>query len=141
MNWDQAFAGDRQPTPAQIERYVDNPLWVEFNQYMQEQYKTAPKTAYSGCSMQPGWNLKYQKGGRSLCTLYPAQGYFIALVVIGAKEELEAEALLPLLTQTTQALYRGTDGASSMGRWLMIEVKSAQQLRDVKALVAVRRKP
>jgi hypothetical protein len=27
-----------------------------------------------------GWNIKYQKSGKSICTIYPQQGYFLALV-------------------------------------------------------------
>jgi hypothetical protein len=38
--------------------------------------------------------VKYQNSGKSLCTLYPMEGYFIALVVIGAKEEEEVEMAL-----------------------------------------------
>ena len=42
------------------------------------------KIAYSNCAMDNnvwrGWNIKYQKSGKSLCTIYPQQGYFLALV-------------------------------------------------------------
>jgi hypothetical protein len=43
-----------------------------------------PKLSYSGCSMDggawKGWNVKYKKSGKVLCSLYPKQGYFLALV-------------------------------------------------------------
>jgi hypothetical protein len=94
--------------------------------------------SYSGCAAQPGWNVKYQKAGRSLCTLYPMGGFFIALVVIGTKEEAEAELLKPALTQEVQSLFIGP--ASSMGRWLMIPVTDERVLADVKALILLRRK-
>lgn len=31
--------------------------------------------------------MKYRKSGRSLCTLYPMDGHFVALVVIGEHEK------------------------------------------------------
>jgi hypothetical protein len=71
--------------------------------------------------MKPGWNVKYQKSGKSLCTLYPMEGFFIALVVIGNKESFEAELMLPLLSSYTQSLYQNT-AFSAGGRWLMINV-------------------
>jgi len=89
--------------------------------------------------MQPGWNVKYQKSGGSLCTLYPMKGYFIALVVIGNKESFEAELTLPLLSSYTQSLYQNT-AFSPGGRWLMIEVTEPAILDDVIRLVRIRAK-
>lgn len=62
---------------------------------------------YSTCSFQPGWNVKYKKGGKSLCTLYPMDGYFIALVVVGPKEEEEVKICMDagLFTTYVKELY------------------------------------
>lgn len=89
--------------------------------------------------MQPGWNLKYQKSGKSLCTLYPMEGFFIALVVIGNKESYEADLCLPSLSCYMQNLYHNT--VSSAGsRWLMINVTEASVLEDVIRLIQIRSK-
>ena len=90
MSWVNLYSADRQPTKAEIAEYIANPLWDEMNDFLRKNYKVEPSYSYSACSGQPGWNIKYQKAGRSLCTLYPMSGYFIALVVIGAKEQVEA---------------------------------------------------
>lgn len=63
---------------------------------------------YSRCSMQAGWNIKYKKGGKSLCTLYPMQGYFIALVVVGSHELMEAEFLMPQCSDYVQTVFKNT---------------------------------
>ncbi len=84
--------------------------------------------------------MKYQKSGKSLCTLYPMEGHFIALVVIGSKEETEVELALDTLNSYTAGLYRKTS-FSCGGRWLMIEVKDKSVLEDVKRLMAIRVKP
>jgi AraC family transcriptional regulator len=84
-----------------------------------------------------GWNVKYKKGGKSLCTLYPKQGYFISLVVVGAKESAEAEMLIPMCDEYTQELYSQTTFATG-GKWLMIEVRNENILRDVITLIALR---
>lgn len=84
-----------------------------------------------------GWNVKHKKGGRSLCTLYPKQGYFIALIPIGAREMPEVDLLMPLCDAYTQDLYRQTKSGAG-GKSLAVEVKSEAILRDVKELVALR---
>jgi hypothetical protein len=98
--------------------------------------------SYSKCSAQPGWNVKYQKSGKSLCTMYPMDGFFIALIVIGAKEEAEVEAAAALgqFTPYMTELYRRT-AFSCGGRWLMIRVTDREILEDVKKLIAIRVRP
>ena len=43
--------------------------------------------------------MKYKKSSRALCTLYPDEGQFTALITVGAKEAPEAELLLPWSAQ------------------------------------------
>ena len=52
-----------------------------------------------------GWNVKYKKSGKSLCTLYPKQGYILALMPVGLREMNEAELLMPSCTQYTRTLF------------------------------------
>lgn len=138
MTWFDAYDKDTQPTPGQMSAFAASPLWDELNAYLQTAYDVQPKQAYSGCSGQPGWNAKYQKGGKSLCTMYPMEGFFIALVVIGQKEKTEAELLLPTMGGYTQALY-ARSGELMGARWLMVEVRDRETMEDVKRLIAIRR--
>lgn len=139
MDWIHVYPKNNQPAARQISDYISNPLWEKLCGFLKESYDVEPSYAYSGCSGQQGWNVKYQKAGRSLCTLYPMQGFFIALVVIGNKEEHETELLLPTFSGHVQSLY--TSAASVMGgRWLMIHVTDENILEDVKRLIQIRRK-
>ena len=139
MEWVTLYGPDRRPSAAEIAEYINSPLWAEMNRFLQENYDVQPSFSYSSCSAQPGWNVKFQKAGRSLCTLYPMAGYFIALVVIGAKEEAEAELTMPMCDRYTQELFSNTV-FSAGGRWLMVGVTSAAILEDVKHLIQIRRK-
>ena len=73
-----------QPTEAQLRDFVGTELFVDLHNYICDRYKVKPKMAYSNCAMDNniwrGWNIKYQKSGKSLCTIYPQQGYFLVLV-------------------------------------------------------------
>jgi len=88
--------------------------------------------------MQFGWNVKYKKSGRALCTLYPMEGSFIALLVIGERERMETEQILPSFTEYVQGLYRETRPGTGQ-KWLMIHVADEQVLGDVKRCIAIRR--
>lgn len=132
--------GAVQPTLEDMAAVVASPLWGELCGYMEAAYKSIPKIEHSICSMRPGWNAKYRKAGRGLCTLYPEKGGFVCMVVIGQRESAEAELTLPTLSPYTQQLYRDTKDLMGQ-RWLMVQVTNAAVLADVKCLLALRRKP
>lgn len=135
--WDKTD-GTQKPSLESISAYVNSPLWEQLHEYMEEQYQIAPVLEYSRCSMQRGWNVKYKKAGRTLCTLYPMEGYFIALVVIGERERAETELALPFFTEYLQHLYEET--RTSIGqKWLMIHVTNLALLEDVRQCIAIRR--
>jgi AraC family transcriptional regulator len=135
--WNKAN-GLQKPSMAQLCDYVNNPLLEDLCSHMEAEYQSKPMLEYSRCSMQFGWNVKYKKAGRTLCALYPMEGYYIALVVIGDRERFETESMLPFFTTYTQQLWLETK--TGMGqKWLMIHVTDHMILEDVKQLIAIRR--
>ena len=136
MKWQEKFSMEEIPTDEDIINYLGEAsiLWNDLKGHIAKK-----SIEYSKCSAQPGWNLKYKKNNKSLCTLYPMEGYFIALVVIGKKEEEEVEAILSagILSDYLKKLYEKTS-YSAMGRWLMIEAKNKDIIEDIKALIEIR---
>ncbi len=126
MNWNMLYSKEKSPSMEQITDFINNPLWEEFNSRIQSAYQVKPRLEHSCCSMQAGWNIKYKKGGKSLCTLYPMEGYFIALVVVGNHELSEAELLLPLCSEYVQTVFKNTkvgNGQSlSFAAWQLFKV-------------------
>ncbi|MDL2233421.1 DUF3788 domain-containing protein [Ruminococcaceae bacterium OttesenSCG-928-L11] len=140
MEWDVEYPRSREPSMADMEAFVQNPYWAKLHAFIEETYQARLEIRYSGCSMQRGWNIRCQKSGKTLCTLYPMQGFFIALVVIGEREKHETELVLPSLSEEIQTLYAGT--TEGMGqRWLMIPVRSEAVLQDVQTLIQLRVQP
>ena len=83
----EIFNKENQPTEDEIKDFVGTEVFAHFtdlDNHLREDYKINPKLAYSGCSMDNniwrGWNIKYQKSGKSYCTVYPQQGYFLVLI-------------------------------------------------------------
>ena len=130
--------GTQKPSMTTISAYVNNPLFECLCRHVETEYMSKPVLEYSRCSFQYGWNVKYKKAGRTLCTLYPMEGYFIALIVIGDREQAETEEMLPFFTEYLQQLYFETK--TGMGqKWLMINVTDGAVLEDVKKCIAIRR--
>jgi hypothetical protein len=144
MSWKEIFDADHIPSDEDIREYLDEVkfIWDELTGYIEETYQIKPQIHYSKCFAQPGWNVKYKKSSKSLCTLYPMAGYFIALVIVGPKEEEEVIIGMDagLFTTYVKELYNKT-AYSAMGRWLMIEVKDKAVLNDIKHLLTIRVRP
>jgi hypothetical protein len=140
MEWAHSFGKDREPSLEDIAAFIGSSLWSDLNSFLQGAYNAEPKRSYSTCAGAPGWNVKYKKSGKSLCTLYPKAGYFTALVVIGNKEVTETEIWLPNLCPEIREQYDRVPFACG-GKWLMIDVTSADTLSDVKRLIGIRVKP
>ena len=142
MQWYELFDREHEPSDVQIREFVDTPLFDELDGHLRETYKVKPKLAYSGCVMDggmwKGWNIKYQKNGKSLCTLYPKQGYLKLLVTIGARGVNEAELLMPMCTTYIQSLFVQSDFHGS--RYLGIDLRDESVLHDVKSLIEIRAK-
>lgn len=137
MSWAERYPQTAQPTQEEIDAYVDSPLWVELKAFLAERYGAAPRTEYSRCGLEAGWNMKFKKGSRSLCTVYVRSGFATAMVSVSPKDEDAALALLPACTAYTRDLYHRT-ASSKMGRWLMVDVTTPEILEDVKALMRLR---
>jgi len=121
----------------EIFTYINEPAlswWQEINTFIQQKYQVSPKIAYSKCSAQKGWNVKYQKSGKSICTLYPENESFIVLVVI--KLEL-ADIIKAMPNAYEPAVLRIVSTAQPFNgtKWLMIPVESEAILKSVQELL------
>ncbi|HYE82294.1 MAG TPA: DUF3788 domain-containing protein [Clostridia bacterium] len=137
---DLILDANHMPTYDEIGEYINLPareLWRQFNHFVQERYKTSPKIMYSVCSGKPGWNVKYQKSGKSLCTLYPEKDCFTALIVITLDLLPVIEALAEELTEEVINIVRGARPFNGT-KWLMLKVENDSALKDVKQLLLLK---
>jgi AraC family transcriptional regulator len=141
MQWNELYPKEHEPSFEQITEFADCSLLDSLDSHVRQAFNVKPKLSYSNCAMDngqwKGWNVKYQKSGKSLCTLYPKQGYIQALVPVGAREMDEAELLMPLCTEYTQNLFKQTKRGKS-GMSLAFIVENEDVLHDMKELIALR---
>jgi hypothetical protein len=144
MQWQEIFPQDTQPAMEDIAEYIGGDaklLWQELMEYMEEEYKVKPKLSYSCCSGKPGWNVKLQKSGQSLGTLYPEENSFSVLLVISYKLEQKMEAILPALSADIAELYRQAGDYMKIGKWVMFQIIDSATLEDYKKLISVKLPP
>ncbi|MDE6890397.1 MAG: DUF3788 domain-containing protein [Lachnospiraceae bacterium] len=129
---------DYCPLLNEIEAYVKNPLFSQFCSEIKEKYKISEKIEYSSCSWEKGWNVKFKKSGKTLCTIYPREQYFTVLVVVGQKEKARVESLLPDCCAELREIYRKTTEGNGQ-KWLMIDLEDDGAIfRDVLRLIEIR---
>ena len=127
------------PTLEEIGDYIRNPLFAQFCSEIKSRYQCNEKIEYSACSMEKGWNVKFKKAGKALCTIYPREGYFTAMVVVAARQKAAVEAVLPDCTAELRNIYRQTREGNGQ-RWLMIDLEDQAGLYDdVLRLIEIRR--
>ena len=73
----------RCPSLEEMGEYVGNPLFSQFCAEVKDRYQCAERIEFSACSMEKGWNVKFKKSGKALCTVYPRESYFTAMGVVG----------------------------------------------------------
>ena len=137
MEWSECYGKGQKPDFAAVEAFVGETLWGEFHAFMEANCPAAPKFEYSACTMQTGWNIKYKKSGKNVCTIYPMEGYLICMILIGGDGAVEAEARLEEFTPYVRELYRKTRLFNG-SRWLFMEVRSREVLRDLEEFVYIR---
>lgn len=137
MEWSARYTAENAPDLKQIRAFVANPLWDKLFSYIEETFALKCFIEYSGCGMAPGWNVKFRKSGRNLCTLYPTEGGFACLVIASDKDLLELELLLPTWSDYVRELFQNTKSFMG-GRWLMVAVESDEILEDLKDLLRIR---
>ena len=112
---------------------------MQFCAEIKATYRCSEKIEYSACSMERGWNIKFKKAGKTLCTIYPRESYFTVMIVVGKKEKAAVESILPECTPDLQEIYHQTREGNGQ-RWLMIDLEDNDGIyRDILRLVQIRR--
>ena len=103
------------PGIGEINEYVRNSVFMQFCTEIRDTYECKEKIEYSSCSWKKGWNIKFKKAGKTLCTVYPGEYFFTIMIVVGTKEKALVEAILPecfALNRNSQKLLKSGPGSN-----------------------------
>lgn len=112
--------------------------WDEMVSFLKVNYKINPVIDFGGAKY--GWSVRYRKGGKSLCTLFPEKGAFTILIVLGKKEVEEVEQSKETFTHYTSNIFKSARQYHD-GRWLWIRIEKKSEIKDIKHLLLIKRKP
>ena len=127
------------PSLEEISDYVGNPVFMQLCLEIRSTYSCVEKIEYSSCSLEKGWNVKFKKAGKALCTIYPKERYFTVMVVVGQKQKAFVEAMLPECTLQLREIYDNTREWNGQ-RWLMLDIEDKDSLyNDLLSLIQIRR--
>lgn len=134
-----------QPTDGEMLAAIGQPIaeaWTALRRFLVETYAIAPTLDSGGKKY--GWNLQHRAGSKPLCELYPENGSFTALVILG-KVELEQalgrlESFGAVVRQALVETPRYHDGC-----WMYIRVSDPatcqQDVQDLQQLILLKKKP
>lgn len=139
MSYERMLDKAHQPTEEEILNTIgETAAWLNLKQYIEENYDFAPELVFYAKNY--GWTIRYRKSGKTLCSLFPEEGAFSALVVLGKKEAGKALSMSDEFGPNVRTVLENTEQLHD-GRWLWIRVLSSDDADDVKKLLRVKRKP
>ncbi len=134
-----------QPSDADMIRTIGQPVanaWSDLRRFLVETYEIIP--IFNSGGKKYGWNLQHRIGGRPLCEMYPENGSFTVLVVLG-KAELEQalgriDSFGLIVRKALVETPRFHDGC-----WMYIRVSNPhtcqQDVLDIQQLILIKKKP
>ena len=128
------------PTEYEMKQYINNTLWENFCEFMRNTYNATIKFEFSKCNWEYGWNVKFKKCSKSLCTVYPRENYFTILIVIGKREKKLFEDMFSSFSSDIQKIYKETSEGNGQ-KWIMIDLENKDnKYEDVKKIIEIRNK-
>jgi len=138
MSYERMLDKAHQPTEQEmLETIHDTTLWVQMRDYLAAAYGVTPELINYGTY---GWTFRYRKSGRTLCSLYPEQGAFSMLIVLGKKEVEKALSMMGQFNANIRTVLEETPQLHD-GRWLWIRVLEQHDVDGIIELLALKRKP
>lgn len=109
----------------------------EFCSYIESTFSPKVQVDYSGCNAAPGWNFKYKKSSKSICTVYPDEHYATILITMN----FDLSEIYSVVCENFSQYFRDlVDRSSGMNnvKWLMIELKERKVLEDIIRLLELK---
>lgn len=136
MAWNDLFSRDNQPEITDVAEYIGTKEWDKLYHELTEVIGAKPKLEHSRCSI-PGWNMKFKKKGKNLCTAYPQAGQVQVLIIANQQYQAEIEALIATSDKRVQKAYEKYDFFNG-GKWMIFDIDDEEILADALKLIQFR---
>ena len=116
------------------------PTWDKLIGFIGQNYEMQEKWDAKKPSSNYRNELKYQRGGKTLVTLYLREGYFEVNVVFGKGDMGKFVQQRDEFSPEIRELYDSIEICHGQ-KWLFIEVRDDSPLEDIFKLLLIKRKP
>jgi hypothetical protein len=125
-----------QPTEDQVLKMIGpkRSTWEELVQFIRKNYPSDEDFKFL-YGKKYGWALRFRIRGQLLTSLYPTEGGFTVQINLGPAA-IEQAQRMELGENVQEVIARAHPYPE--GRWLFIPVRSADDIRDIQQLLALR---
>jgi len=131
---------DKQPSESEIRERIGNevlPVWYDVINYLEKQFSGYhPEMIFY--SDQEGWAFRYRSGLQHLCTLFPEQGAFHALIPLDPQEDQKAIEKFDFFNARIRELL-SRQSSLPQGRWLWVRLEDHTDFVGFKLLVELKK--
>jgi hypothetical protein len=113
-------------------------LWLDLCKFIEVSYGVSPEPWYF--TKQRGWSVRYRRGKKTLCYLFPEENTFAVLIVLGREELRKADLARNRLNGETLRVLDTTEQYHD-GRWLWLQAAEESDVQSFKALLEAKSKP
>jgi hypothetical protein len=108
--------------------------WIKISTFLESKYNALPVVMYSRCSCMPGWNVKYKKGSKSFCTMYPDKEYFTILLIL---RQAEIDIINSEKDKYSKYFLNIMENSGAMNgcKWLMIGIDDITVIDDIERAI------
>jgi hypothetical protein len=138
MPYERMTDKEHRPTEEEILKVIGGPKeWNSLRKYLKDNYDFIPELVYYGEKY--GWTIRYRRGRKTLCSLFPEKGAFTVLVVLGKKEVNGIQTVFTKFSDNVKSIIENTEHLHD-GCWLWIGVSNMREVKDIIELLKLKRK-
>jgi AraC family transcriptional regulator len=133
---DIAYKPNREELAELIKSDVKE-LFYEFCTIIEKEYDGKIQIDFSKCSAAYGWNIKYKKSSKAICTIYPENDFFTALITLKFSDLELFDIVKTDFTEYINNLIKKSSPFNGT-KWLMINIADRQILDDAIKLLKIK---
>ncbi|MDR2933686.1 MAG: DUF3788 domain-containing protein [Rickettsiales bacterium] len=127
-----------KPSKNDLIKVVKNYKYLQkFCDFVELEFAATHQIDYSTCSMAPGWNLKYKKGSKSICTIYPNKDECGVMITLNAASLEKFYTMDKLFSKSLRDLEKSMKGLNG-AKWLTVNIIDDDGLEEAKKLIMLK---
>ena len=139
MAYERFLDREHQPDPDLIQKAIGRevlPVWEDVNAYLAKHHPDYEKEMIY-YSSQHGWGIRYRKGAKQLCVLFPERASFTALLILNPEED---QIILEKINYFNARIRELLNQPSALpeGRWLWMHIEDHTDFVGFKYLLEIK---